>query len=147
MKPRATGRNASSEGLASARIGQRIGELGGWRAAVLARVRALILEADPGMVEELKWKKPSNPGGIPVWSHDGIVCTGESYQNHEKLTFPRGSSLKDPEHLFNAGLGGKTWRAIDIHEGDPLNEPAFRALIREAVAANVSRTRAKPPAR
>lgn len=132
-----TGREAPSVRRTSELISQRIRELGGWRAATLARVRALILEADPEITEELKWKKPSNPGGVPVWSHNGIVCTGESYKDHAKLTFPKGASLKDPAGLFNADLGGKTWRAIDIHEGDQLNESAFAALIREAVEANL----------
>jgi len=109
---------------------------GDWRRATLARVRALIAEADPDAVEENKWKKPTNPAGVPAWSHDGVLCTGETYKDKVKLTFARGASLKDPAGLFNASLDAGTRRAIDIHEGDQLNEKAFKALIREAVAAN-----------
>jgi hypothetical protein len=97
-------------------------------------MRALILEADPGMSEEVKWRKPSNPMGVPVWSHDGIVCTGETYKDKVKLTFAKGAALPDPSHLFNASLEGKTRRAIDIGEGEKINARAFKALIRAAVA-------------
>jgi len=109
---------------------------GDWRERTLSRVRLLIKEADPEIVEEVKWRKPSNPGGIPVWYHDGIVCTGETYKNHVKMTFAKGASLKDPDRLFNASLDGKVTRAIDIHEGKEINEEALRKLIRAAVALN-----------
>ena len=108
-----------------------------WREETLARMRALILEADPEMVEERKWRKPSNAmAGVPVWSHDGIICTGESYQKVVKLTFARGASLKDPERLFNSSLDGNVRRAIDIHEGEEVDASAFKALVRRAVALN-----------
>jgi hypothetical protein len=119
-------------------IGERIAELSDWRGDELRRVRKLIKKADPEITEEWKWRKPTSPG-IPVWSHDGIVCTGESYKNHVKLTFPKGAALKDPAGVFNASLSGNAWRAIDIHEGDEINEPAFKDLIRAAVALNSSR--------
>lgn len=119
-------------------ISERIAELGDWRGDELRRVRKLIREADPEIIEEWKWRKPTSPG-IPVWSHDGIVCTGESYKNHVKLTFPKGAALQDPASVFNASLSGNAWRAIDIHEGDEINEPAFKDLIRAAVALNSSR--------
>ena len=131
MKPTSRPNGAT----ASTNIARRIKELGDWRGQALAHVRRLILEADPGIVEEWKWAKPTNPG-IPVWSHEGIVCTGESYKQVVKLTFARGASLKDPERLFNASLGGNKTRAIDIREGEKLNEAAFKELIRAAVAAN-----------
>ena len=118
-------------------ITARIRELADWRGRRLAEVRALIHEADPEVVEEWKWR------GVPVWSHDGIVCTGESYKQHLKLTFPKGAALKDPGKAFNAELGAKVWRAIDIHENDRLDGVAFRALFREAVAYN----RDHPPKR
>ena len=108
-----------------------------WRGRTLSRVRQLIKEADPEIVEEMKWKKPSNPAGIPVWSHDGIICTGETYKNHVKMTFAKGASLKDPGRLFNASLEGNVTRAIDIHEGDNINEAALKNLIRAAVALNL----------
>ena len=109
-----------------------------WRQETLDHVRALILEADPEMVEERKWRKPSNPAGVPVFSHDGIVCTGESYKNAVKLTFMNGARLPDPARLFNAGLEGNTRRAIDIKEGAELNPAAFKALIKAAVAHNLA---------
>jgi hypothetical protein len=112
-------------------------ESGDWREETLARMRALILEADPGMVEERKWKKPSNRMvGVPVWSHDGIVCTGETYKNYVKLTFAHGASVPDPSRLFNASLEGGTRRAIDIHEGKKADAGAFKALVKAAVARN-----------
>jgi hypothetical protein len=120
---------------ASKKITRRIEDLGDWRAETLARVRQLILDADPEIQEEWKWEKPSSPG-IPVWSHDGGVCTGESYKQVVKLTFFRGASLKDPKKLFNSSLEGNTRRAIDIREGEKFNEAAFKELIRSAVAAN-----------
>ena len=120
---------------ASQNITKRIQELGDWRGETLARVRQLIHDADPGIQEEWKWAKASSPG-TPVWSHDGIVCTGESYKEVVKLTFARGASLEDPQGLFNASLGGNTRRAIDIREGGKLDEAAFKELIAAAVAAN-----------
>jgi len=107
-----------------------------WRAATLDRVRALIGEADPRVVETVKWKKPTNPAGVPVWEHAGIVCTGETYKDKVKLTFANGASLADPAGLFNSSLEGNTRRAIDLAEGDRLDAQAFKALIREAVAFN-----------
>ncbi|HXD20539.1 MAG TPA: DUF1801 domain-containing protein [Vicinamibacterales bacterium] len=118
-------------------ISERIAELADWRGETLARMRALIKKADPDVVEEWKWVKPTRPG-TPVWSHDGIICTGESYKSVVKLTFAKGASLKDPARLFNSSLDGNTRRAIDIHEGEKVDEPAFKALVREAVALNGS---------
>jgi hypothetical protein len=117
-------------------IDEKLRALGDWRGAALARVRKLIHEADPEVVETVKWRKPSNPSGVPVWEHDGIVCTGEIYKDKVKLTFARGAALEDPKGLFNASLEAGTRRAIDIREGDAPDEAAFKALIREAVAAN-----------
>lgn len=113
-------------------------KLGDWREDVLQNVRKLVKEADPGITEEAKWKKPSNPAGVPVWSHHGILCTGETYKNYVKLTFAQGASLADPAGLFNAGLDGHLRRAIDIHEDDELDESAFKDLVRAAVALNLS---------
>jgi hypothetical protein len=118
-------------------IDARIEELADWRGETLARLRALIQQADPDVVEEWKWKKPSNPG-VPVWSHDGIICTGETYKSVVKLTFFKGASLDDPSGLFNASLEGNTRRAIDVHEGDEIDEKAFVALISAAVSLNES---------
>jgi hypothetical protein len=112
-----------------------------WRGELLARLRALILEADPEMVEERKWRKASNPEGVPTWSHDGLVCTGETYKAVVKMTFARGASLADPSGLFNSSLEGNTRRAIDFREGDEPDEEALKALIRAAVALNMSSTR------
>ena len=123
---------------ASENITQRIDELGDWRGEALARVRRLIHEADPEIEEEWKWAKASSPG-TPVWSHDGIVCTGESYKQVVKLTFMHGASLPDPHGLFNSSLEGKTRRAIDVREGETLEETAFKELIRAAVEANRAR--------
>ena len=110
---------------------------GDWRSQTLAKVRALMKEADPDVVEDVKWRKPSNDmRGVPVWEHDGLICTGETYKAAVKLTFARGAALADPSRLFNAGLDGGTRRAIDIHEGDKIDEEAFKALVRAAVAAN-----------
>jgi hypothetical protein len=120
-------------------IDEIIGSLGDWRGETLSRLRNLIKSADPAIVEEIKWRKPSNSmTGVPVWSHGGIVCTGETYKDKVKLTFARGASLRDPAGLFNSSLGGGTRRAIDFHENDHLDEGAFRDLIREAVAWNES---------
>jgi hypothetical protein len=126
---------------ASAWIDARIRELDDWRGATLARVRALINEADPEAVEEWKWR------GVPVWSHGGILCTGETYKDAVKLTFARGASLEDPRRLFNSSLEGNTRRAIDIHEGETIDEAALKALIRAAAALNVSARAAARPAR
>ena len=114
-------------------IDQRIAELGDWRGETLGRIRALIKTADPDVVEEVKWR------GVPVWSHDGIICTGETYKAVVKMTFARGASLDDPSRLFNASLDGNTRRAIDLHENDKINETAFQALIRAAVKLNTSK--------
>jgi hypothetical protein len=122
---------------ASAQIDKRIAELGDWRGETLSRMRKLIREADPDVVEEWKWVKATSPG-TPVWSHDGILCTGESYKSIVKLTFAKGASLKDPAGLFNSSLDGNVRRAIDIREGDEINATAFKALIRAAVALNAS---------
>jgi len=118
--------------------GARIEESGDWRGRVLSRLRTLIKQADPEVVEEVKWRKPSNPAGVPVWSHDGIICTGETYKSHVRLTFANGAALKDPKGLFNASLEGNALRAIVIHEGDEIDEEAFKALFRSAVALNTS---------
>src|SRR6266566_2028794 len=118
-------------------ISKRIVELGDWRGEILSRMRTLIKKADPDVVEELKWVKPTNPG-TPTWSHDGIICTGETYKSIVKLTFAKGASLKDPAKLFNSSLEGNTRRAIDIHEGEKVDAGAFKALIRQAVALNTS---------
>ena len=117
-------------------IDAKIKNLGDWRGEMLAKVRALIRQADPAVVETVKWQKPSNPAGVPVWEHDGILCTGETYKAVVKLTFAKGAALKDPARLFNASLDGNVRRAIDLGEGARLNEKAFIALIREAVALN-----------
>jgi hypothetical protein len=123
---------------ASDQIDQRIAELGDWRGETLSAIRALIKEADPKVVEEWKWAKASSPG-TPVWSHDGLICTGESYTSVVKLTFLKGASLDDPAGLFNSSLEGKTRRAIDIREGEQLDADAFKALVRAAVALNTGR--------
>jgi hypothetical protein len=123
--------------LASRLIDERFRDLEGWREETLARMRALILEADPEMTEERKWRKPSNAmAGVPVWSHNGIVCTGETYTKVVKLTFARGASIPDPSRLFNSSLDGNTRRAIDIHEGEKVDARAFKALVKAAVAQN-----------
>jgi hypothetical protein len=135
--------NSSKEKSASARIDERITELGDWRGKTLGRVRKLIKQADPDVVEEMKWAKASNPG-TPTWEHDGIICTGETYKSVVKLTFAKGASLPDPAKLFNSSLEGNTRRAIDIHEGEKVDATAFKALIRAAVALNASSAKAKP---
>jgi len=116
-------------------VDQRIAELGDWRGKTLTRMRKLIKQADPDVVEERKWAKATNPG-VPTWSHDGIICTGETYRDKVKLTFAKGASLPDPAKLFNSSLEGKTRRAIDIHEGETVDANAFKALVRAAVALN-----------
>ena len=132
-----TAKRGDDSAAASNKITSRIEELGDWRGETLARVRQLIHEADPDVQEDWKWEKPSSPG-TPVWSHDGDVCTGESYKQVVKLTFFRGASLDDPKKLFNSSLEGKTRRAIDVREDEELDEVAFKELIRSAVAANVA---------
>jgi hypothetical protein len=128
---------ASQGQSASELISKRIAELGDWRGETLSRMRTLITEADPDVVEELKWVKPTNPG-TPTWSHNGIICTGEPYKSVVKLTFAKGASLKDPARLFNSSLEGNTRRAIDIHEGEEVDASAFKALVRQAVTLNRS---------
>ena len=123
---------------ASELIDKRIADLGDWRGETLGRMRKLIKEADPDVVEELKWVKATSPG-VPVWEHDGIICTGEPYKSIVKLTFSKGASLKDPAKLFNSSLEGNTRRAIDIREGEKVDEGAFKALIQAAVALNTQR--------
>lgn len=118
-----------------------------WRSDLLSRVRALIEEAVPDAIEEVKWRKPSNPAGVPVWSHGGILCTGETYKNAVKLTFPKGAALPDPAGLFNASLEGNARRAIDLHEGDEVDEEAFKELIRAAAASNASTAATARPVR
>ena len=144
MKKR--GANEGTAGDSPSRlIDERIAALTGWRGETLARVRVLIKEADPEVVEEVKWRKPSNAMlGVPVWEHDGIICTGETYKNYVKLTFAKGASLKDPSGLFNSSLDGNARRAIDFHEGDKIDEKALKALIRAAVALNMSERAAAP---
>ena len=127
--------DSEAGGAGAAFISKRIADLGDWRGATLARMRQLIHDADPDVVEEQKWVKASNPG-TPVWSHGGMICTGETYKDVVKLTFFKGAALKDPDHLFNSGLDGNARRAIDIHEGDEIDAVAFKALVREAVALN-----------
>jgi hypothetical protein len=123
---------------ASVLIDATISGLGDWRGERLTQLRALILEADPDIVEEVKWRKPTNPDGVPTWTCDGIVCTGETYKDKVKLTFAHGASLPDPEGLFNSSLGGKVRRAIDVHEADQLNAEAFKDLVQAAVDHNRS---------
>ena len=133
--------SAQNDESPSQLIDAKIKELGGWRGKTLSRVRALIKQADPEVVEEWKWKKATNPG-VPVWYHQGGICTGETYKSVVKLTFFKGASLKDPSGLFNSSLEGNTRRAIDFHEGEAIKEGAFRALIRAAVSLNESSGRA-----
>ncbi len=135
--------SASQGQSASELISERIAELGDWRGETLGRMRKLIKEADPDVVEEWKWVNPTKPG-TRVWSHDGIICTGETYKNVVKLTFIKGASLKDPARLFNSSLDGNVRRAIDIHEGEEVDGPAFKALVRQAVALNGS-GKSSPP--
>jgi hypothetical protein len=127
----------STDDAAAAKITQRIKDLGDWRGETLAHLRRLIHDADPDIQEEWKWEKPKSPG-IPVWYHDGGICTGESYKQTVKLTFFRGAAIKDPKKLFNSSLEGNVRRAIDFHEGEKINEAAFKDLIRAAVAANAA---------
>ena len=127
--------DANQDQSASELISKRIAGLGDWRGKTLSRMRTLIKKADPDVVEEWKWAKATNPG-TPVWSHDGIICTGETYKSAVKLTFAKGASLKDPGRLFNSSLDGNVRRAIDIHEGEDVDESAFKTLIRQAVSLN-----------
>lgn len=122
-------------------IDAKIQDLGDWRGALLGRIRKLIHQADPQVVEEVKWRKPSNPLGVPTWSHSGIICTGETYKDKVKMTFAKGASLEDPAGLFNSSLDGGTRRAIDFHEGEAIKEEALKNLIRQAVAANLAGNR------
>jgi hypothetical protein len=135
-------KNSSSQTVesASAQIDAKIHDLSDWRGEMLARLRALIKQADPEVIEECKWMKPSNPRGVPVWSHNGIICTGETYKSAVKLTFAKGASLDDRAGLFNSSLEGNVRRAIDFHEGDKVNERALKTLIRIAVALNTAKT-------
>jgi hypothetical protein len=125
----------------SARIDRKLADLADWRGETLAHVRALIRQADPEVVEAVKWVKPTNPSGVPTWEHAGIICTGEICKDKVKLTFAHGAALADPERLFNAGFGGGTRRAIDLHKGETVEATAFAALIRAAIAHNLARTR------
>jgi hypothetical protein len=136
-KSSSAAKQAKATGSATQLFDEKINELSDWRGEMLARIRAIILQADPEVVEELKWR------GVPVWSHDGIITTGETYKNAVKMTFAKGASLEDPAGLFNSSLEGNTRRAIDFHEGDKINEKALKALIRAAVALNTSKRSAK----
>ena len=139
-KPKTASTEAKGAASPSRLIDAKIKKLAGWRGETLARVRALIKEADPDVVEEVKWRKPSNAMlGVPVWEHAGIICTGETYKEYVKLTFAKGAALADPAGLFNASLEGNMRRAIDIHAGDKIDEKAFKALIRAAVALNTQK--------
>ena len=131
------GKGEASE--AEALIDARIEAMGDWRGEMLSRVRELIRAADPKVAESVKWRKPSNPNGVPVWEHEGILCTGESYKNYVKLTFAQGARLDDPAGLFNASLKGNSRRAIDLRQGDVIDEEAFKALIEAAVALNLAK--------
>lgn len=135
--------NANEGQTAAELIDKRIADLGDWRSETLGRMRTLVKEADPDIVEEVKWVKATNPG-TPTWSHDGIICTGEPYKSVVKLTFAKGASLDDPAKLFNSSLEGNTRRAIDIHEGETVDAGAFKALVRSAIAFNTSGRKAKP---
>jgi len=142
MKKRKTvAKQASADDTPAQLIDAKIEKLGDWRGETLARVRAFIKAADPDIVEAVKWRKPSNPMGVPVWEHDGIVCTGETYKDKVKLTFAKGAALDDPSGLFNSSLDGNVRRAIDISEGDTIDQKAFKALIRAAVALNTAKAK------
>ena len=137
--PQVPGVAKDCEDSPSQLIDERIAALGDWRGETLARVRALIREADPEVIEEVKWRKPSNPAGVPVWEHDGMICTGEIYRDKVKLTFAHGASLPDPSGLFNSSLEGNTRRAIDISEGEAIEGEALKTLVRAAVALNIAK--------
>ena len=149
MRAKKASANDADQGAAypSQLIDARIAAMGDWRGETLAWVRRLVREADPEVVEEVKWRKPSNPLGVPVWEHGGIICTGETYKSVVKMTFARGAALEDPSGLFNSGLEGNTRRAIDFREGDQIDEEALKALVRAAVALNVSARAAARPLR
>ncbi|MBO9517516.1 MAG: DUF1801 domain-containing protein [Porphyrobacter sp.] len=134
-----TSASEHAEDSPSGLIDAKLASLGDWRGEMLGRMRQLILEADPEVVEQVKWRKPTNPSGVPVWERSGILCTGEVYKGYVKLTFAKGAALDDPTGLFNASLEGNTRRAIDIREGDVIDAEAFKALVREAVALNVQK--------
>jgi hypothetical protein len=147
-KSKSGAKEAAGGASPSELIDARIAALGDWRGETLARVRKLIKQADPDVVEEVKWRKPSNAMlGVPVWEHDGIICTGETYKTYVKLTFAKGAALEDPAGLFNSSLDGNVRRAIDIREGDRIDEKALKALIRAAVVLNTSRANPRPRAR
>lgn len=124
---------------AAEQIDAKIAALGDWRGETLARMRRLIHEADPDVIEQIKWRKPTNPAGVPVWEHGGIICTGDAFKGYVKITFGKGASLPDPAGVFNASLAGNAMRAIDIREGDAIDEAAFKELFRAAVAQNLAR--------
>jgi hypothetical protein len=147
QKTKSAAKEAKAEISPSHLIDAKIKKLGDWRGETLARVRALIKQADPDVVEEVKWRKPSNPMGVPVWEHAGIVCTGETYKDKVKLTFANGAALDDPSGLFNSSLDGNVRRAIDFHDGDKIDDKALKALIRAAVALNASKRASARPAR
>lgn len=146
-KPKTRAKAAKKDVSDSGLIDGQIAALGDWRGETLAKARALIRAADPGVVEEVKWRKPSSPLGVPVWSHDGIICTGETYKDKVKLTFAKGASLEDPSGLFNSGLDGNTRRAIDFFEGDKIDGKAMKALIRAAVKLNTAKSKTAPRAK
>ena len=131
-------KDGEGEAPASELIDAKIASISDWRGPMLARMRALIHAADPEVIETVKWRKPTNPSGVPVWEHDGIVCTGETYKGYVKLTFAKGAMLPDPAGLFNGSMGGNTMRAIDIREGANVDEAAFKALFQAAVALNAA---------
>lgn len=135
-KAKSISKKSNAKACSSQRIAAISKEPSDWRTQTLARIRALIEQAAPEAVEEIKWRKPSNPAGVPVWSHNGIICTGETYKDKVKVTFAKGALLSDPSHLFNSSLDGNTRRAIDFHEGDKINEKALKALIHAAVLLN-----------
>jgi len=138
LKPSAGEENMDSQAEGPQAVDAKIASLSDWRGKLLSRIRALIKEADPNVTEDAKWRKASNPLGVPTWSDGGIICTGETYKDKVKLTFARGASLEDPKRLFNSSLDGGTRRAIDFHQGEAIDEAALKALIREAVAANLA---------
>jgi hypothetical protein len=145
-KTKTASKEAKGGDAPSALIDAKIKNLGDWRGETLAQVRAIIKQADPGVIEEVKWRKPSNAMlGVPVWEHDGIICTGETYKAVVKLTFAKGAALDDPSRVFNSSLDGNVRRAIDIHEGDEIDEKALKALIRAAAALNTSARAKKKP--
>jgi hypothetical protein len=146
-KTKAPSKEAKAADSPSRLIDTKIKKLADWRGETLRQVRKLIKDADPDVVEEVKWSKPSNPAGVPVWEHAGIVCTGETYKDKVKLTFAKGAALDDPSGLFNSSLDGNARRAIDIHAGDKIDDKALKALIRAAVALNASKHASARPAR